>query len=88
MDPFSFGFNYQTPLNQYLTGNDVIQSLVDIVSKNGNFLLDIGPMHNGSIPQIMKSGLSDAGSWLKTHGEGIYNTRQMFSVNKPLPTSF
>lgn len=75
MDPFSFGFNYQTPLNQYLTGNDVIQSLVDIVSKNGNFLLDIGPMHNGSIPQIMKSGLSDAGSWLKTHGEGIYNTR-------------
>lgn len=75
MDPFSFGFNYQTPLSSYLTGSDIIQSLVDIVSKNGNFLLDIGPMHNGSIPEIMQSGLRDAGSWLETHGEGIYNTR-------------
>ncbi|KUL84718.1 hypothetical protein ZTR_07609 [Talaromyces verruculosus] len=75
MDPFSFGFNYQTPLDAYLTGEDIIQSLVDIVSKNGNFLLDIGPMHNGSIPEIMQSGLRDAGSWLETHGDGIYNTR-------------
>lgn len=75
MDPFSFGFNYQTPLSSYLKGSDIIQSLVDVVSKNGNFLLDIGPMHNGTIPQIMKQGLTDAGSWLKAHGEGIYGTK-------------
>jgi alpha-L-fucosidase len=75
MDPFSFGYNYQTPDNQYLTGNDIVQSLVDIVSKNGNFLLDIGPTHNGSIPQIMQNGLRDAGSWIIPHGEGIFNTR-------------
>lgn len=75
MDPFSFGFNYQTPDDQYLTGNDIVQSLVDIVSKNGNFLLDIGPTHNGSIPQIMQNGLLDAGSWIIPHGEAIYNTR-------------
>lgn len=53
MDPFSFGYNYQTPDNQYLNGNDIIHSLVDTVSKNGNLLLDIGPTHNGSIAQIM-----------------------------------
>lgn len=75
MDPFSFGYNYQTPDSQYLTGSGIIQSLVDIVSKNGNFLLDIGPMHNGTIPTIMKTGLLQAGSWLKGHGEGIYSTR-------------
>ncbi|KUL85952.1 hypothetical protein ZTR_06431 [Talaromyces verruculosus] len=75
MDPFSFGFNYQTPPSAYLAGNDVVQTLVDIVSKNGNFLLDIGPMHNGSIPEIMQTGLRDAGAWLKGHGESIYGTR-------------
>lgn len=75
MDPFSFGFNYVTPDDQYLTGEDIVQSLVDIVSKNGNFLLDIGPTHNGSIPQIMQTGLLDAGSWIIPHGEGIYDTR-------------
>ncbi|KAF5975812.1 alpha-L-fucosidase [Fusarium coicis] len=75
MDPFSFGYNYQTPDDQYLNGNDVVQTLVDTVSKNGNFLLDIGPTHNGSIPQIMQNGLRDAGSWILPHGEAIYDTR-------------
>jgi alpha-L-fucosidase len=75
MDPFSYGFNYQTPDDQYLTGKDIVRLLVDIVSKNGNFLLDIGPTHNGSIPQIMQQGLRDAGSWIIPHGEGIFNTR-------------
>ncbi|KAF5605990.1 alpha-L-fucosidase [Fusarium subglutinans] len=75
MDPFSFGYNYQTPDDQYLNGNDIVQTLVDTVSKNGNFLLDIGPTHNGSIPQIMQNGLKDAGSWIIPHGEAIYDTR-------------
>lgn len=75
MDPFSFGYNYATPDSAYMTGADVVNNLVDIVSKNGNFLLDIGPTHNGSIPQIMQTGLLDAGRWLSTHGESIYQTR-------------
>ncbi|GIZ44215.1 hypothetical protein CKM354_000741900 [Cercospora kikuchii] len=75
MDPFSFGYNYRTPDSEYLNGNDIVQSLVDIVSKNGNFLLDIGPKHDGSIPDIMQKGLRDAGSWIIPHGESIYDTR-------------
>lgn len=75
MDPFSFGYNFQSPDDEYLNGNDIVHSLVDMVSKNGNFLLDIGPTGNGSIPQIMKTGLLDAGAWIKAHGESIYGTR-------------
>lgn len=75
MDPFSFGFNYQTPDSEYLTGADIINTLVDTVSKNGNFLLDIGPKNDGSIPSIMSKGLLDAGAWIKAHGESIFATR-------------
>lgn len=75
MDTFSFGYNYQTPDASYLTGEDIVQSLVDIVSKNGNFLLDIGPKNDGSIPEIMVKGLTDAGTWIQSHAESIFETR-------------
>ncbi|KAF5529802.1 alpha-L-fucosidase [Fusarium mexicanum] len=81
MDPYSFGFNYMTPDDAYMTGEEVINSLVDIVSKNGNFLHDIGPTHNGSIPQIMQTVLLDAGKWLSTHGEPIYETRLWWTTS-------
>lgn len=74
MDPYSFGYNYLTPDSAYLTGEEIVTSLVDIVSKNGNLLLDIGPMHNGSIPQIMQTNLRVAGKWINAHGESIFNT--------------
>lgn len=75
MDPFSFGYNYQTPDSRYLSGRDIVQTLVDTVSKNGNFLLDIGPKNDGSIPAIMQQGLQDAGKWIHAHAESIFKTR-------------
>ncbi|XP_014550288.1 glycoside hydrolase family 29 protein [Bipolaris victoriae FI3] len=75
MDPFSFGYNKDTPDTGYLTGVDIIKTLVDVISKNGNFLLDIGPMANGTIPLIMQKGLKDAGKWIKERSESIYDTR-------------
>ncbi|OBT53597.1 hypothetical protein VE04_07441 [Pseudogymnoascus sp. 24MN13] len=75
MDPHSYGYNYMTPDDQYTTGEGIVKTLVDMVSKNGNLLLDIGPMHNGSIPQIMQTNLRDAGEWIKSHGESIFKTR-------------
>ncbi|OKP04981.1 Plasma alpha-L-fucosidase [Penicillium subrubescens] len=75
MDPFSFGYNYRTPDSRYLTGKDIVQTLVDTVSKNGNFLLDIGPKNDGSIPAIMQQGLQDAGKWIHAHAESIFKTR-------------
>ncbi len=57
-----------------MTTEEVVHSLVDIVSKNGNFLLDIGPRADGTIPEIMQTRLRETGHWLKTNGEAIYDT--------------
>jgi alpha-L-fucosidase len=74
LDPFSYGINRATPDDQYMTAEQVVQSLVDIVSKNGNFLLDIGPNFDGTIPQVMQDRLRATGEWLRVNGESIYGT--------------
>ena len=53
----------------------VVQQLVDIVSKNGNLLLNIGPRSDGTIPDGVQQVLRDVGLWLKLNGEAIYGTR-------------
>ena len=53
----------------------VVQQLVDIVSKNGNLLMNIGPRSDGTIPDQVQQVLRDVGSWLKVNGEAIYGTR-------------
>jgi alpha-L-fucosidase len=74
LDPFSYGINRATPDDRYMTAEDVVQTLVDIVSKNGNFLLDIGPNFDGTIPQVMQDRLRATGDWLRVNGEAIYGT--------------
>ncbi|MEU0941364.1 alpha-L-fucosidase [Streptomyces canus] len=74
LDPFSYGYNQATPDDSYMTTEQVVHSLVDIVSKNGNFLLDIGPRADGTIPEIMQTRLRETGRWLRTNGEAVYDT--------------
>ncbi len=57
------------------TPNELIDALVDIVSKNGNMLLNIGPKADGTITQEQQSVLLSIGKWLTVNGEGIYGTR-------------
>ncbi|ETS74158.1 hypothetical protein PFICI_14024 [Pestalotiopsis fici W106-1] len=78
MDPFSYGYNRATPPEGYMNASTIITNLVDIVSKNGNYLLDIGPVGNGSILDIEAQHLRQAGSWIKDHGEAIFNTTSYF----------
>jgi alpha-L-fucosidase len=53
----------------------VVQQLVDIVSKNGNLLLNIGPRSDGTIPDEVQQVLRTVGSWLAVNGDAIYGTR-------------
>jgi alpha-L-fucosidase len=59
----------------FKTAEFVVQQLIDIVSKNGNLLLNIGPRSDGTIPEEVQGVLRDVGSWLKVNGEAIYGTR-------------
>ncbi|KUL85953.1 hypothetical protein ZTR_06430 [Talaromyces verruculosus] len=78
MDPFSFGYNRATPLSSYMNASTIVTSFVDIISKNGNFLLDIGPQANGTILEVEQTNLRDAGVWIKSHAEAIFNTSYCF----------
>ena len=53
----------------------VVHQLIDIVSKNGNLLLNIGPKSDGTIPDEVQHVLLDVGAWLDVNGEAIYGTR-------------
>ncbi len=71
----SYGYNKMEKEGDYLTSNELIRMLVDIVSKNGNLLLNVGPMPDGTIPEVQKQVLQGIGNWLEINGEGIYGTR-------------
>ena len=52
----------------------LVRNLIDIVSKGGNYLLNIGPTKEGEIPQPSIERLQEIGKWMKTNGDAIYGT--------------
>lgn len=71
----SFGYNLNEGPEQYLPLDTLIRMFVDIVSKNGNLLLNIGPLADGTVPAIQRERLEGLGAWLHTNGAAIYGTR-------------
>lgn len=70
----SFGYNRNENLADYADSRQLIYELISVVARGGNFLLNIGPAADGTIPVIMQERLIDIGNWLKINGEAIYET--------------
>jgi alpha-L-fucosidase len=71
----SIGDWYYRTGQKYMTGTEVIQMLVDIVSKNGNLLLNVVQTPEGDLEQDVLDILNEIAAWIPANGEGIYGTR-------------
>jgi alpha-L-fucosidase len=71
----SFGYNRAEGEAETIAPDELIYLLVDIVSKNGNLLLDVGPEADGTIPAVQMSRLVALGAWLQQNGEAIYGSQ-------------
>src|SRR5512143_2215677 len=65
-------WGYRRDDHDWKSPGQVVFKLVDIVSKGGNYLLNVGPMADGTIPQPSQDVLRTVGRWLKANGEAIY----------------
>jgi alpha-L-fucosidase len=61
--------------DEYRSAKSLVDELIDVVSKNGNLLLNVGPKSDGTIPEQARAILLEMGAWLKTNGEAIYGSR-------------
>jgi alpha-L-fucosidase len=63
------------PNDKYKSTHRLIQLLVEIVGKGGNFLLNVGPQPDGELPAAAVQRMNEMGDWMKINGEAIYGTR-------------
>ena len=71
----SFGANRNERPEDIVTATELVRSFVDIVSKNGNLLIGIGPDEHGRFPDEQLAPLRGLGEWLQVNGEALYGTR-------------
>jgi alpha-L-fucosidase len=74
-------WGYKTRDRHWKSAGNLVYRLVDVVSKGGNYLLNVGPTAEGVIPEESVQRLRDMGAWLARHGESVYGTTHSpFSV--------
>lgn len=67
-------WGYKSYDEDWKSADDLLNKLIDIASKGGNFLLNIGPKPDGTIPQASIDRLAQVGEWMKVNSESIYGT--------------
>jgi alpha-L-fucosidase len=67
-------WGYSEHDHAWKTSETLIRNLIDIASKGGNYLLNIGPKADGSVPQESVQALQAIGAWMKVNGDSIYGT--------------
>ncbi|MEM7432613.1 MAG: alpha-L-fucosidase [Pseudomonadota bacterium] len=67
-------WGYKSYDDDWKSSEQLIRNLVDVASKGGNYLLNVGPMANGEIPQESIDRLKDVGEWMRVYSSSIYGT--------------
>ncbi len=76
-------WGYNSHDTHWKSSKELIRNIVDIASKGGNYLLNIGPRSDGTFPPEAVQRLHDIGAWMKVNGQSIYGTKA--SVFEKLP---
>ena len=71
-----------------MSSREMITLLIDIVSKGGNLLLDVGPMHDGSLSHIQENRLNDLADWMDINSEGNELTLEFHSAKILFATAY
>ncbi len=71
----SFGANRHERPEDIISETELIEMFCDVVSKNGNLLIGVGPRPDGTIPDSQQAPLRGLGAWLAVNGEAIYGSR-------------
>ncbi len=67
-------WGYKSSDNDWKSTEKLLRNLIDIASKGGNYLLNVGPDAEGVIPQPSVQRLAEVGAWMKVNGESVYGT--------------
>src|SRR5580658_1360937 len=71
----SFGANHNEAPEDVISTTDLVRLLVDVVARNGNLLIGVGPAPDGTLPDWQVAPLAGLGRWMKVNGEAVYGTR-------------
>ena len=76
----SFGYNQVESEEHSLNTESALRHFLDIVSRGGNFLLNVGPTASGEIPEIQKKVLMGLGDWMAINSGAVYATRAIKEI--------
>jgi alpha-L-fucosidase len=87
LDKYAFSIRNNAHISDYLTPQELIRTLIEMVSCGGNMLLNVGPTAKRMIEPIQEERLVELGEWLGINGQAIYNTTPWTVQNDTITSS-